>query len=83
MSLTDDLYREIILEHFKNPRNHGRLEKPDLVAQGANPFCGDELEVTLSLEGESIRPIRAQGKGCSLSQAPVSNMAEAVKGKSL
>lgn len=83
MSLTDDLYREIILEHFKNPRNHGRLDKPTLTSQGANPFCGDELELTLSLEGESIRELRAQMKGCSISQASASMMTEAVQGKSL
>ncbi|MBI3333707.1 MAG: SUF system NifU family Fe-S cluster assembly protein [Candidatus Omnitrophica bacterium] len=83
MSLTDDLYREIILEHFKNPRNHGRLERPDLTAQGANPFCGDELELTLALDGERLREIRADGKGCSISQASASMMTEAVKGKTL
>lgn len=83
MSLTDDLYREIILEHFKNPRNHGRLESPTLVSQGANPFCGDELELTLALEGETIRDLKTQTKGCSISQASASMMSEAVKGRSL
>ena len=83
MSLTDDLYREIILEHFKNPRNQGRLEHPDITAQGANPFCGDELEVTLSLKGDTLQEIQFQGKGCSISQASASMMTEAVKGKSL
>lgn len=83
MSLTDDLYREIILEHFKNPRNHGHLERPDLIAQGANPFCGDELEVTVALEGQRIREIRTQGKGCSISQAAASMMTDAVQGKTL
>ncbi len=83
MSLTDDLYREIILEHFKNPRNHGRLEKPDLTAQGANPFCGDELELTVALAGETLRDIRFQAKGCSISQAAASMMTEVVKGRTL
>ncbi len=83
MSLTDDLYREIILEHFKNPRNHGRLEKADLTAQGANPFCGDELELTLALEGEMIQDLRAECRGCSISQASASMMTEAIKGKTL
>ena len=83
MSLTDDLYREIILEHFKNPRNHGRLDPADVTAQGANPFCGDELEVTLALKDQTIREIRFQGKGCSISQAAASMMTEAVQGKSL
>ncbi|MBI3318530.1 MAG: SUF system NifU family Fe-S cluster assembly protein [Candidatus Omnitrophica bacterium] len=83
MSLTDDLYREIILEHFKNPRNHGKLERPDLTAQGANPFCGDELELTISLKEGVLQEIRAQGKGCSISQASVSMMTEAVSGKKI
>ena len=83
MSLTDDLYREIILEHFRSPRNHGRLEKPDMLAEGANPFCGDELNLTLHLNGETIRDIRAECKGCSISQSSASMMTEAVKGKTL
>ena len=83
MSLTDDLYREIILEHFKNPRNHGRLKVPSLTASGANPFCGDELELTLSLAGNKIEEVQALGKGCSISQASASMMTEAIKGKTL
>ena len=54
MPLTDDLYREIILEHFKSPRNAGRLEKPSLTSQGANPFCGDEMELTVALDTDRI-----------------------------
>ena len=83
MSLTDDLYRDIILDHFKSPRNPGRLEKPDVTSQGANPFCGDELELTLALEGTLIQDIRISSKGCSISQASASMMTEAVKGKTL
>ena len=83
MSLTDDLYREIILEHFKNPRNHGRLEKPTVVSQGANPFCGDEMELTLALDGDAIRDVKVTTKGCSISQASASMMSEAIKGKTI
>lgn len=83
MSLTDELYRDIILEHFRNPRNVGRLEQPDFTSQGANPFCGDELELTVRLEGPRIRQIRIQAKGCSISQASASMMTEAVQGKTL
>ena len=83
MSLTDDLYREIILEHFKNPRNHGRIENPTVTAQGANPFCGDELELTIALDGETLREIRFEGKGCSISQSSASMLTDAVKGKKL
>lgn len=83
MSLTDDLYREIILEHFKNPRNQGKLERASLTASGANPFCGDELEVTLSLRNDTIEDLRFEAQGCSISQASASMMTEAVKGKSV
>ena len=83
MSLTDDLYREIILEHFKNPRNQGHLDQADVTAQGTNPFCGDELELTLRLEAQVIRDVRFQSKGCSISQAAASMMTEAIKGKSI
>ncbi|PIQ82891.1 MAG: SUF system NifU family Fe-S cluster assembly protein [Candidatus Omnitrophica bacterium CG11_big_fil_rev_8_21_14_0_20_64_10] len=82
MSLTDDLYREVILEHFKNPRHPGRLEKPDLMAQGANPFCGDEMTLTLSVKAGRIEAIRAECAGCSISQAAASMMTEAVTGRS-
>ena len=83
MPLTDDLYRDIILEHFRNPRNQGKLPQPTFISHGANPFCGDELEVTVALEGETIREILVQPKGCSISQASASMMTEAVKGKSV
>ncbi len=83
MSLTDDLYREIILEHFKNPRNHGRLEQADILAQGANPFCGDELELTIAMEGQQIHQVKADCKGCSISQASASMMTEAIQGRTL
>jgi len=83
LSLTDDLYRDIILEHFKSPRNLGRIERPSILSHGANPFCGDELELTMALEGNQIRQIRVQPKGCSISQASASMMTEALQGKSL
>ncbi len=83
MSLIDDLYRDIIIEHFKNPRNQGKLENPAVTAQGANPFCGDELELTLAFNGETLKEIRFQGKGCSISQSSTSMMTEAVQGKKL
>lgn len=83
MPLTDDLYRDIILEHFKSPRNAGRLEKPTLTSHGANPFCGDELELTLDIRDGALRDIRVEAKGCSISQASASMMSEAVKGRRL
>jgi len=83
LSLTDDLYRDIILEHFRNPRNQGKLERPTFISHGANPFCGDELELTAALEGETLKEIRVQSKGCSISQASASMMTEALKGKTI
>lgn len=83
MSLTDDLYREIILEHFRSPRNSGRLENPTLISQGVNPFCGDELELTVALEGDVIRDLRVHAKGCSISQASASMMSEVIQGKAI
>ena len=83
MPLTDDLYRDIILEHFRNPRNQGRIDQPTLISHGANPFCGDELELTVSLENDQIRDLKVQPKGCSISQASASMMSEALNGKTL
>jgi nitrogen fixation NifU-like protein len=83
LSLTDDLYRDIILEHFRNPRNQGKLDQPTFISHGANPFCGDELELTVALEGDVIREIRVQPKGCSISQASASMMTEAIQGKTV
>ena len=83
MSLTDDLYREIILEHFRNPRNPGTLEQPDVTAEGANPFCGDELKLTITLQKDLIQAVKFLGKGCSISQASASMMTDAIQGKTL
>ena len=83
MSLTDDLYRDIILEHFRNPRNQGKLDQPTFISHGANPFCGDELELTVEMEGDTLRKIRVQPKGCSISQASASMMTEAIQGKTV
>ncbi|MBI4227948.1 MAG: SUF system NifU family Fe-S cluster assembly protein [Candidatus Omnitrophica bacterium] len=83
MSLTDELYRDIILDHFREPRNFGRLTPADLTAQGVNPFCGDELEVTARLQDSTIAQVMSQGKGCSISQASASLMTEALAGKTL
>ena len=82
MSL-DDLYREVILDHYRNPRRRGALEHPDAHADGQNPLCGDELSLDLALEGDRIADVRIQGRGCSISQASASMMAETVAGKTL
>jgi nitrogen fixation NifU-like protein len=82
MSL-DDLYREVILDHYSHPRNHGRLDPHDIAAEGANPLCGDELTIFVRLAGGRIDDVRFVGHGCSISQSSASMMTEAVKGKSL
>ena len=82
---TEDLSREIILDHYQNPRNHGRLEHPTLANRGNNPLCGDEIEISVAIdEGEGrIVDIAFVGRGCSISQASASMMTEVVKGKDL
>ncbi len=80
MSL-DELYREVILDHYTHPRNRGVLEPADITRDGANPLCGDELRISLRVRGGIVEDIRFQGKGCSISQASASMMTEQVKGK--
>ena len=76
-----DLYRDVILDHNKQPRNFGRLDPCDTSADGNNPLCGDRLTLTLRLDGDRISDIRFEGKGCAISTASASLMTEAVKGK--
>jgi nitrogen fixation NifU-like protein len=82
---TEDLSREIILDHYQNPRNHGRLAHPTLANRGHNPLCGDEIELFLNIDGqhERIDAITFTGRGCSISQASASMMTEAVKGQKI
>ena len=82
MSL-DDLYREVILDHYQHPRNRGRLDAPDVATRGHNPLCGDEIELALRLDGENVREIVFGGRGCSISQASASMLTENVKGHTL
>jgi nitrogen fixation protein NifU and related proteins len=76
-----DLYRDVILDHNRLPRNFGRLEPADATADGHNPLCGDRLTVSLRLSGDTISDIRFEGKGCAISTASASLMSEAVKGR--
>ena len=76
-----DLYREVILDHNKRPRNFGRLEPHDALANGHNPLCGDRLTVTLNLDGTRIDDVKFEGNGCAISVASASMMTEAIKGK--
>ena len=76
-----DLYREVILDHNKRPRNFGRLDPHDALANGHNPLCGDRLTVTLNLDGDRIDDVKFEGNGCAISVASASMMTEAIKGK--
>jgi nitrogen fixation NifU-like protein len=78
----EDLYREIILDHYRTPRNRGALETPPaVVAQGHNPLCGDEIQVYLLVEDGVVKDVKVGGQGCSISQSSASMMTQAVKGK--
>ena len=78
-----ELYRDVILDHNKRPRNFGRIEPSDSHADGHNPLCGDRLTVWLRLKDDRIEDIRFEGKGCAISTASASLMTEAVKGKDM
>ena len=80
MSL-EDLYREVILDHYRSPRNRGHLDSPDAVAQGVNPLCGDEITIELDFDGDRVVAVALDGQGCSISQSSASMMTEAIKGK--
>jgi nitrogen fixation protein NifU and related proteins len=77
----DDFYRENILDHYKNPRNHGHIDHPSAVAEGVNPLCGDELAIELKVEDGVVTDVRYNGRGCAISQAAASMLSDAVKGK--
>ena len=79
----DQMYREVILDHYKNPRGHGALEHADAQAEGQNPLCGDEVTiyVAFAADGETIEEVKFSGRGCAISQAATSMLTEMVKGR--
>jgi nitrogen fixation NifU-like protein len=77
----EDLYREIILDHYKSPRYRGSLEPPAIRTEGHNPLCGDEIEVYISVDNDIVSDIKISGQGCSISQSSASMMSAAIKGK--
>lgn len=79
----EDLYREIILDHYRTPRNRGELAPPAVRAEGHNPLCGDEIQVYLDVVDGIVNDIKVSGQGCSISQSSASMMSQAVKGKSI
>lgn len=83
MSLADDLYRETILDHYHNPRNHGAIEHPTSQVEGVNPLCGDELTLYLTVKDGKIEDVKLTAKGCSINTASGSMMSELLLGKSI
>ena len=79
----EDLYREVILDHYKNPRGHGVIEDADAHADGLNPLCGDEVSIYVQFadDGETIDEVKFFGRGCAISQASTSMLMEMVKGR--
>src|SRR4051812_8741336 len=84
MNEFDQMYREVILDHYKNPRGHGTMEHPDAEADGQNPLCGDEVSIYVAFgdDGETIDEVKFSGRGCAISQAATSMLTELVQGRS-
>jgi len=76
-------YREYILDHYRNPRNYGKLEHPDAHAEDFNPLCGDQLTIDLQIAGDQVMAVRFQGRGCAISQAAASMLSEMIEGKTV
>jgi nitrogen fixation protein NifU and related proteins len=81
--LLEDLYREIILDHYRQPRNRDATIAPTCSADGSNPLCGDQVRIEVALDGDAITAISFSGQGCSISQASASMMTEYVKGRTV
>ena len=83
MSEFEQLYREVILDHYRNPRGHGVLEHADAQAEGQNPLCGDEVSISVRFgdDGDTIEEIGFEGRGCAISQAATSMLTEMVQGR--
>lgn len=80
----EDFYREYILDHYRNPRNRGVIESPDITYEDSNPLCGDELRIDLLVDdGGNVEDVKFSGRGCAISQASASMLTELVEGKSL
>jgi nitrogen fixation NifU-like protein len=79
----DALYREYIIDHYKNPRNFGELDERDAEFEDRNPLCGDELGVQIKLDGERVADLRFHGHGCAISQATASIISDELKGKTV
>ena len=76
------LYQEMILDHYRRPRNKGKIENPDATAEMRNPLCGDEIDLQVNFAGDTLGELRFSGRGCSISLASASMMTQLVQGKS-
>ncbi len=83
VSLDDELFREIILDHYRHPRHRGLLDPADMASHGHNPLCGDEVDLSLRVRGGQVEGVGFEGQGCSISMASTSMMSEEIQGKSL
>ena len=81
--MVDSLYREIILDHYRNPRNKGTLDPADYSYEDTNPLCGDEVRIDLRVEGDRVADVKFTGRGCAISQASASILTELVQGRPL
>lgn len=79
----DDIYRQYILEHYREPRNHGHLDQPDIAAADTNPLCGDRIEIDLRIADGRVTEVRFDGRGCAISQAAASMLTERIEGATL
>lgn len=79
----DEIYQEVILSHYKNPKNYGTLENADINEEGHNPMCGDEITITANIENDNIKNISFKGSGCAISQASASLLTDKIKGKTI
>ena len=79
----DDLYRQYILDHYREPHNHGHLENPDIHAADTNPLCGDRIELDLQVVDGRVSEVRFSGRGCAISQASASMLTERIEGATL
>ncbi len=79
--MMEDFYREYILDHYRNPRNRGVIESPDITYADSNPLCGDEIQIDLLVKNGVVDEVKFSGRGCAISQASVSMLTEMIEGK--
>ena len=83
LDLAEDMYRENIMEHFKNPQNKGEMKEPTVLHKEFNALCGDEIQLMLKIENKKIVDVKFTGHGCAISQASISMLTDEIKGKTL